>query len=61
MRSADACAIPARATRLSATCDWGESMNTMPNMPFMSRHPELGDGPIPVEPYLSEAYYEQEI
>jgi phenylpropionate dioxygenase-like ring-hydroxylating dioxygenase large terminal subunit len=36
-------------------------MNTMPNMPFMSRHPELGDGPIPVEPYLSEAYYGQEI
>jgi len=33
----------------------------MPKVPFLAQHPELGNAPIPVEPYLSEDYYAKEI
>ena len=36
-------------------------MNKISKMPLMSPYPELGQGPIPVEPYLSKDYYDQEI
>jgi phenylpropionate dioxygenase-like ring-hydroxylating dioxygenase large terminal subunit len=37
-------------------------MNTHSRMPFLARLPEMGDQPIPVEPYyLSKDYYDKEI
>ncbi|HVT22985.1 MAG TPA: aromatic ring-hydroxylating dioxygenase subunit alpha [Rhizomicrobium sp.] len=36
-------------------------MNTVPRMPHHDRFPELGTGPVSVEPYISQDYYEKEI
>jgi phenylpropionate dioxygenase-like ring-hydroxylating dioxygenase large terminal subunit len=36
-------------------------MNKIPKMPLTSRFPELRTAPIPVEPYLSQDYYDNEI
>ncbi|MEI9995303.1 MAG: aromatic ring-hydroxylating dioxygenase subunit alpha [Rhizomicrobium sp.] len=36
-------------------------MTTMPRLPHHDRLPELGTGPVSVEPYVSQDYYEKEI
>jgi phenylpropionate dioxygenase-like ring-hydroxylating dioxygenase large terminal subunit len=35
-------------------------MNKVVKMQLHDRYPELGKGPVPVEPYISSAYYEKE-
>jgi phenylpropionate dioxygenase-like ring-hydroxylating dioxygenase large terminal subunit len=53
--------LASRWRRKPAADAWRSIMNVQTRMPLLAPYPELGEAPIPVEPYLSQEYYEAEL